>query len=424
MKRDGQLRYAGRADERAKIRGHRIELGEVQAALAGMAGVDQAVAVARADRPGDKRLMGYVTESVTGVVDPAALRAGLAERLPSYMVPTAVVVVVEALPLTVDGELDIRALPTPEYQDDDRYRAIEQVLAGIYSQVLGVEHVGVEESFFDLGGDSLSAMRAIVAVNNALDADLKVGTLFNAPTIAKLASRIGGDSGRLRPLMAAKRPAVVPLSFAQSRLWFIDQLQGPSPVYNRAVALRLRGPLDVEALTVATADVVGRHESLRTVFSAVEGTPQQRVLSAEGVDFGWEVVGATGWPAARLRQAVEETTRYSFDLATEIKLRARLFSITDQEHVLVIVVHHIARDGWSIGVLAADLGVAYVSRCAGRAPGWAELPVQYIDYTLWQRQNLGDLARRRHYDRRRRSQRLRDGGHHRAAVLRRLECSA
>lgn len=393
MKPDERQRHSGRADEQIKIRGYRIELGDVRAALAALAGVDQAAVIAREDRPGDRRLVGYVTESEIGAVDPAGARAELAERLPSYLVPAAVVVVA-ALPLTVDGKVDTRETPAPEYQDSDQNRAIEQVLAGIYTQMLGVDSVGVDESFFDLGGDSLSAMRAIVAVNAALDADLKVGTLFNAPTIAELASRIGGDSGRLEPLVAGERPAVVPLSFAQSRLWFIDQLQGPSPVYNRAVALRLRGPLNADALNTAVTDVVGRHESLRTVFSAVGGTPQQLVLSPEKADFGWEVVDAIGWPQARLSEAIEETTRFSFDLAREIPLRAKLFRITGQEHVLAITVHHIAGDGWSIGVLAADVGVAYMSRRAGQAPAWAELPLQYIDYTLWQRKNLGDAADR------------------------------
>ncbi|KZS59481.1 hypothetical protein A4G28_20110 [Mycobacterium ostraviense] len=188
------------------------------------------------------------------------------------------------------------------------------MLTGIYACVLGVEHVGVDESFFDLGGDSLSAMRAIAAVNAALGTDLKVGTLFNEPTVAQLASRVG-DSGRLRPLRAVERPAAVPLSFAQRRLWFIHQLQGPSPVYNRAVALRLRGPLDTDALNAAVADVVARHESLRTVFSAVDGIPQQLVLSAERADFGWQVIDAAEWPASRLDEAIPDSARHPFDLS-------------------------------------------------------------------------------------------------------------
>src|SRR6202008_648913 len=189
---DGQLAYLGRADEQVKIRGYRIECGEVRAVLAGLAGVAAAVVLAREDRPGDKRLVGYVT----GTVDPAGVRSALAERLPAYMVPAALVVI-EALPLTVNGKLDARALPAPEYQDVDRYRApanaVEEILAGIYAQVLGIERVGVDDSFFDLGGDSLLAMRVIAAVNTDLDAGLAVRTLFEAPTVAQLVPRIGGD---------------------------------------------------------------------------------------------------------------------------------------------------------------------------------------------------------------------------------------
>ena len=387
---DGQLRYVGRADEQVKIRGYRIELGEVQAVLAALDGVGQAVVIAREDRPGDKRLVGYVT----GAADPAEIRNALAERLPAYMVPAAVVVI-DALPLTVNGKLDTRALPAPDYTAGG-YRApagaVEEVLAGIYAQVLGLERVGVDDSFFDLGGDSLSAMRVIAAVNTSLDAGVSVRALFEAPTIGRLAPRIGRDGGGREPLVAVARPAVVPLSFAQSRMWFIDQLQGPSPIYNMAVALRLSGRLDAEALGAALADVVGRQESLRTLFAAPEGIPQQLVVPVERADFGWHVVDASGWSADRLEEAVGAAARRPFDLAVEIPLRARLFRVGDDEHVLVAVVHHIAADGWSITPLVRDLGVAYASRCAGQAPGWAPLAVQYVDYTLWQRAQLGELG--------------------------------
>ncbi len=391
---DGQLRYVGRADEQVKIRGYRIELGEVRAALAAVDGVEQAVVIAREDRPGDKRLVGYVTESVTGVVDPAAVRGALAERLPGYMVPAAVVVI-EALPLTPNGKLDTRALPAPEYTVGG-YRApaspTEEILAGIYAQVLGLERVGVDDSFFDLGGDSLSAMRVIAAINSRLDSALGMRAVFEAPAVVQLALRIGEDSVGREPLVAQQRPAVVPLSFAQQRLWFLDQLQGRSPVFNMAVALRLSGRLDADALGAALADVVGRQESLRTLFAAPEGIPQQVVVSVERADFGWQVVDASGWSAARLQEAIDAAVRYCFDLAAEVPLRATLFRVAEEEHVLVAVVHHIAADGWSITPLVADLGVAYASRYAGRAPDWAPLAVQYVDYTLWQRAQFGDLA--------------------------------
>ncbi|WP_396878943.1 amino acid adenylation domain-containing protein [Mycobacterium sp. SMC-2] len=387
---DGQLQYLGRADQQIKIRGYRIELGEIQAALTALDGVDSAAVIAREDRPGDKRLVGYIT----GTADPATARASLAERLPDYMVPAAIVML-QALPLTVNGKLDTRALPAPEYQDADHYRAptnaVEEILAGIYAQVLGLNRVGTDDSFFDLGGDSVSAMRLVAAVSTALDADVEVHDLFELPTIAQLAPRIGSKGARRKPLAAVERPAVVPLSFAQNRLWFLDQLLGPSVVYNMAVALRLCGRLDVDALGAALADVVARHESLRTLIIAPEGIPQQQVVSVEQADFGWEIVDAAAWSPSRLRAAIEETTGHTFDLATQIPLRARLFRVADDEHVLVGVVHHIAADGWSITPLVRHLGMAYASRHAGRSPDWAELPVQYVDYTLWQREQFGDL---------------------------------
>ena len=391
---DGQLRYVGRVDEQVKIRGYRIELGEVRAALAGIAAVEQAVVIAREDRPGDKRLVGYVV-GVTGMLDPAEIRAQLAERLPAYMIPAAVVVI-DALPLTPNGKLDTRALPAPEYTAGE-YRApagaVEEILAGIYAEVLGVEHVGIDDSFLDLGGDSLSAMRLIGAINTGLDADLPVRSIFEAPTVALLASRLSaGGSSRLPRLARVERPAVVPLSYAQNRLWFLDQLQGPSPVYNLAAALRLDGRLDADALGAALADVVGRQESLRTLFVAPDGTPQQVVIPVEQAGIGWDVVDATAWSAAQLDEAAVDAARYTFDLGTEIPLRVTLFRLAEDEHVLVAVLHHIAADGGSITPLLANLGVAYASRCAGLAPDWAPLAVQYVDYTLWQRAQLGDIG--------------------------------
>ena len=349
--------------------------------------------IAREDRPGDKRLVGYCT----GPVDSAEARATLAQRLPAYMVPAAIVVL-DALPLTSNGKLDTRALPAPGYTTGE-YRApasaTEEILAGIYAQVLGLEgvgRVGVDDSFFDLGGDSLSAMRLIAAVNASLDVALAVRTVFEAPTVALLAPRIGEDGDGLPRLVPGERPAVLPLSFAQSRLWFLDQLQGPSAIYNIASALRITGALDTDALGAALADVVDRHESLRTLYAAPEGIPRQLVVSGQPADFGWHVVDATGWPEGQLAQAIQTAAQHTFDLATEIPLRATLFRVADDEHVLVAVVHHIAADGWSITPLARDVREAYASRCAGQAPGWAPLAVQYADYALWQRAQFGDLG--------------------------------
>ncbi|WP_438502016.1 amino acid adenylation domain-containing protein [Mycobacterium avium] len=324
----------------------------------------------------------------------AQVRERLNAWLPEYMVPTHIVALDE-FPMTTSGKLDRKALPAPDYQDADRYRApstaVEEILVGIYGQVLGLERVGVDDSFFDLGGDSLSAMRLIAAVNASLNTDLGVRTVFEAPTAAELALRVGSEADRPEPLVAGEHPAVIPPSFAQTRLWFIDQFQGPSPMYNITVALRLSGRLDADALRAALADVVARHESLRTVFATADGTPQQVVIPADRIGFACDVVDARGWPEDRLREAMSAAARYTFDLSAESPLHTELFARGDDEHVLVVAVHHIAADGWSITPFARDLGVAYASRCVGRDPDWAPLPVQYADYTLWQRAHLGDV---------------------------------
>ena len=303
---DGQLQYLGRADEQVKIRGYRIELGEIQAALAGLDGVEQAVVIAREDRPGDKRLVGYVTGDRR---DPAAARAALAERLPAYMVPAAVVVL-EALPLTVNGKLDTRALPAPEYQ---RWRSVPRPGRPRSRRSWPASTPRCSGSS---GSASTTRSSTWAGIRCRRCAWSPRSTPAWTPTFRCAPCSTRPRSPSWRPVSARRRvgvsrwwpverPAVVPLSFAQSRLWFLDQLQGPSPVYNMAVALRLSGRLDADALGAALADVVGRHESLRTLFAAPEGIPQQLVVPAERADFGWEVVDATGWPADRLGEAIE-----------------------------------------------------------------------------------------------------------------------
>ncbi|MGO9069436.1 amino acid adenylation domain-containing protein, partial [Mycobacterium sp.] len=385
---DGQLQYLGRADQQVKIRGYRIELGEVRAVLAGLDGVEQAVVIAREDHPGDKRLVGYVT----GTAEPAEIRAQLAERLPPYMIPGAVVVV-DALPLTPNGKLDTRALPAPEYQDGDHYRApatpTEEILAGIYAQVLGLERVGVDDSFFDLGGNSLQAMRVVDAVQESLDAHLTVRHLFDAPAIRQLVQHVGGVDSRRVALVPVVRPGVLPLSFAQRRLWFLHQLQGPSPVYNTPTAFRISGALDVEALGAALDDVLARHESLRTIFPDIGGVPFQEVLSARAGM--WRRAGAAvvSLPEQDVAGELVALAGYRFDLSAEVPIRAQIYSVGPERFVVGIVVHHIAFDGWSLAPMFRDVGEAYRARREGRAPQWAPLAVQYVDYTLWQQELLG-----------------------------------
>jgi acyl carrier protein len=324
-----------------------------------------------------------------------AVRQWLGERLPEYMVPTQLVVLDE-FPLTTSGKIDRKALPAPVFAAK-AFRAPEtptdKTVAEVFAEVLGLEQVGLDDDFFALGGDSLTATRVSARLQSALGREVPVRCLFDAPTVGALAAYLDQHQGSAArpPLQVMPRPERLPLSYAQQRLWFFDQLQGPSPVYNMPVALRLSGPLDADALGQALADVVARHESLRTTFVASEGTPRQLVVPAEQADLGWHVFDATGWEAARLEEAIGAVARHPFDLASEIPLRATLFRIAEDEHVLVAVVHHIAAEGWSVTPLVADMGAAYARRCGGQAPDWAPLPVQYVDYTLWQRERLGEL---------------------------------
>ncbi|WP_436849154.1 amino acid adenylation domain-containing protein [Streptomyces atriruber] len=392
---DGTLRYLGRADDQVKLRGYRIELGEVEAALTACPGVASAAAILREDRPGDRRLIGYVVSDSGSHTDPATLRARITERLPDYMVPSAVMVL-DALPQMPNGKLDRKALPAPDYSGTATSSraprdAREEILAGLFTEVLGVDQVGVDDSFFDLGGHSLLAMRLVGRVRAVMGVDLAIRDLFAAPTVAALARTVQVPTSQAaRPaLKPAARPEETPLSFAQRRLWFLYRLDGPSPTYNVPVVLRLSGTLDVDALRAALNDVVARHEALRTVFPDIDGQPYQDIRPATEAR---PVVDVECVTEAELTGAVDRAVRHPFDLATELPLRATLFTVegAEDEHVLALVIHHIAGDGWSMGPLTRDLSTAYAARCADRTPAWEPLPVQYADYTLWQHELLGD----------------------------------
>ncbi|MFC5181381.1 non-ribosomal peptide synthetase [Actinomadura harenae] len=382
----GTLEFLGRADDQVKIRGFRVEPGEIENVLARFDGVGQAVVTVREDARGEKRLAAYV---VPATVDPAALRRHAAAHLPDHMVPS--VTVLDVLPLTVNGKVDKRALPEPDAAAPGAGRAPrspqEEILCGLFAEVLGVARIGVDDGFFELGGDSLTATRLVSRVRSALDVELPVRALFEAPTVAGLSARLASAAGATRPaLVPAARPGVLPLSHAQQRLWFLNRFDGPSATFNLPVALRLNGPLDPSALEAALADVVARHESLRTIFPDVSGTPRQLVLDPSAARPRLPVT-ETGADALPL--AVASLAGQGFDLSAEPPLRAALFRLAADEHVILLVMHHIAGDGWSMAPLARDVLTAYVARVAGDAPAWAPLPVQYADYTLWQRSLLG-----------------------------------
>ncbi|WP_194899886.1 non-ribosomal peptide synthetase, partial [Catenulispora pinisilvae] len=391
---DGVVEYLGRTDDQVKLRGFRIELGEIEAVLAGHDAVAQVAVLAREDRPGDKRLVAYlVPADSSAALDTEALREHLSAALPDYMVPSAFLML-DALPLTSNGKLDRRALPAPEFGSDPAGRAPrtmqEEILCSLFAEVLGVESVSIDDSFFDLGGHSLLATRLVSRVRSALGVELGLRVLFEAPTVAGIAARLdmGSDTRRvaLRPVV---RPERVPLSFAQRRLWFLSRLEGPSATYNIPLVVRLSGDLDQGALKVALVDVLARHESLRTVFPQVDGEPFQQVLPVDQLGVVADLVMQDSSPetvAADIAAAVGVT----FDLGSDIPVRASLLQVSPQEFVLVAVVHHVAGDGWSLGPLARDLAAAYTARVGGGAPEWEPLPVQYADYTLWQRELLGD----------------------------------
>ena len=400
---DGTLDFLGRADEQVKIRGFRIEPGEVQAVVAGHPAVSQAAVIVREDTPGDRRLVAYVVPDESSAAGLAAqdggaasrdalaalVRAHAADLLPDFMVPSAVVVLDE-LPLTVNGKIDRAALPAPGRGAGPRRGAAtvrEEIVCGAFADVLGLDAVGPDDDFFDLGGHSLLATRLVSRLRVLLGAEVAVGALFEARTPAGLVAGLD-DAATARPALTVRaRPEYLPLSSAQRRLWFIGQLEGPTAAYNVPVAVRLTGALDTGALDAAFRDVLGRHEVLRTIFAEHGGEPYQRVLTEDEVQWRLDVQSVA---AAELPGALADVAARTFDLTAEVPLRAHLFATGSDEHVLILVVHHIAGDGWSTGVLAGDISAAYAARVVGRRPEWEPLPVQYADYAVWQGELLGD----------------------------------
>jgi amino acid adenylation domain-containing protein len=407
-RRDGELEFIGRVDGQVKVRGYRIEVGEVEAALltgAGISetGVREAAVVAVDDGRGGRRLLAYVVADEAAMVAPTAthLREALRGRLPEYMVPSAIVLL-DALPLTPNGKVDRRALAQSgrdvEIIGGNDYEVprgeVEELVAGVFAQVLRRERIGRADNFFESGGHSLLATQAVSRLRDVCGVEVALRSLFEHPTVEGLAGeveaalrRAGDGAESVPPLVAVNRAGEVPLSFAQQRLWFLDQLEPNSSFYNVPTAVRLSGEVDVEALGRALSEVVRRHEALRTTFPSVEGRPVQRIEEARPLEL--PVVDLRSMREqereVEARRLVEEEAARPFDLGGGPVLRVRLVRVADDEHILMLTMHHIVSDGWSMGVLVSEVTTLYGAYERGEESPLPELAIQYGDFAVWQR---------------------------------------
>ncbi|WP_080312540.1 non-ribosomal peptide synthetase, partial [Burkholderia pseudomallei] len=416
---DGRLEYLGRNDFQVKIRGFRIELGEIEAQLAKVAGVREVVVLARdsaaavrdsatehaaPDAPSpetatatEKRLVAYYK----GDADVAALRAQAAQHLPSYMVPSAYVRL-DAWPLTPNGKLDRRALPEPA---DDAYAraeyeapqgAREEALAAIWRELLHVERVSRHDNFFELGGHSLLAVQLVSRLRQALSVEVALSTVFDAPVLSALAERLEAENTAvLPPIPLAPRDGRIALSLAQQRLWFLTQLEGVSEAYHMSGAVRLDGPLNREVLQRALNRIVMRHEALRTCFVREEGEPIQVIqphadltMSYHDLREAESIRHEAGNREQRAKDLSQAHASAPFDLSRDLPVRVLLLQLEDEAHVVQVVMHHIASDGWSVGVFLQELSALYGSFIAEQDDPLAPLPLQYADYAAWQRRWL------------------------------------
>ncbi|HYO16637.1 MAG TPA: non-ribosomal peptide synthase/polyketide synthase [Thermoanaerobaculia bacterium] len=405
----GTIEFLGRIDFQVKVRGLRIEMGEIEAVLAGQPGVREAVVIAREDRPGQIRLVAFVVpQDLATATTPVELGGDLRRRLPDYMIPSAFVLL-EALPLSPNGKVDRRSLSgvevipqAPAGEEPAAPRTpTEELLAGLWAEVLGLDRVGVHDDFFELGGHSLLATRLASRIRSALRVEMPLGLLFERPTVAGLAAALeSAPLGEAAPPIqpAPRGPEGDELSFAQQRLWFLDRLEPGSSMYNIPVAFRLRGRLDAAAWTAALGEVVRRHEALRTTFGTVDGTPVQRIAPPR--PFTLPVVDLRALPealreeeAARLAEA---EARRPFDLAAGPLGRFSLLRLEEDDHLALLTQHHIVSDGWSMGVLLGELAALYRAAVQGEPSPLPELPVQYADFARGQRQWLrGEALERR-----------------------------
>ncbi|MBG1243112.1 non-ribosomal peptide synthetase [Nostoc sp. NZL] len=396
---DGNIEYLGRIDNQVKIRGFRIELGEIEAVLSQL-DVQASCAIAREDIPGNKRLVAYIVPQKEQTLTVSVVRSFLKSKLPEYMVPSAIVIL-DALPLTPNGKLDRRALPAPDLHSQllDKYVAprnpIEEILSLIWAQVLKVEQVGIYDNFFELGGHSLLATQLISRVRTSLKVELPLRSLFAAPTVAELSQNIQQLQQQdleltPSPILPRAEDAELPLSYAQTRLWFLDKLNPNSAFYNFPIALRLVGTLNRTALEQSLQEIIHRHEALRTNFVIVDGKPSQIIQTQ--INCTLSVVDFKHLSTTEQETASQQLAQQPFNLATEALVRATLIVLSQTEHALLVCMHHIVSDGWSMGVLVQELAALYNAYSQGESSPLTPLPIQYADFAIWQRNWLqGDV---------------------------------
>jgi amino acid adenylation domain-containing protein len=397
---DGSLAFIGRRDQQIKLRGHRIELGEIEAVLKEGEHVREAVVVARGEEAGEKRLVAYV---VGAKVNSSELREYLKGRLPEYMVP-AVFVELAELPLTANGKVERRALPPPSVRDlelDEEYAvartAAEEILSGIWREVLGVERVGIDDNFFALGGHSLKATQVMSRVRQACAVELPLRSLFAWPTVRELGREVerqwaaGTSSTEVALVRVEGRGGELPLSFAQQRLWFLEQLEPESGYYNVPAAIRLAGPLNVAALERSVNEIVSRHEVLRSRFLLRAGEPRQVIEQSAAISLAVQELErvAVGERESEARALLQREARAPFDLAQGPMLRVRVLRVAAEEHLVLLSLPHIVADGWSMEVLIRELETLYEAFSGGAATSpLPQLALQYADYAGWQREWL------------------------------------
>ena len=402
---DGNIEFHGRQDHQVKVRGFRIETGEIEAALLMHPAVKEAAVIAREERPGDKRLVAYVVWNNTGEAGVGALRKYLKDKLPGHMMPSYFVVMDE-MPLTAYRKVDRPALPKPQGATEWNHlyvaprTPVEEMLVGIWASVLGVDQVGVEDNFFEIGGHSLLATQLISRVRETFGVELPLRALFERPTVTALADRIeqiwrGGASAAGPAMQPVDRGSDLPLSFAQQRLWFLDQLEPGSPLYNIPETVQLSGPLDTHALEQAINEMIHRHEGLRTCFVAEAGGARQVILDHVPFVLAVEDLSTLDAETAELRRLLDEEAQQGFDLARGPLLRVRLFRLGAEEHVLAATMHHIISDEWSMSIMTRELSALYDAFSFGSESPLPELSLQYADYAVWQREWLqGEVLER------------------------------